>query len=251
MILVDAEPTTTGRFARSLRAELRNVWTTRGTRWALGLTAGLWVVVGAGVAAIALLLDSREVSISGALLGMGSAVTVFVPILAIFVMAADWQSRDVLTTFALEPRRHLVFFAKASTALIICAGLVVVAGLFATAFTIVLALVTGSTIAWNADAETIAVLLGSAAVGTVSGIAYGAATQRVAIAIVFSLVQGLVVDPLLMLVPNGGGSWVRLSAIVDAVSATGPVGPALTAAALWLVVPLAIGFVRHQRADVQ
>lgn len=251
MILVDAAPTTAGRFARSLRAELRNVRVTRGTRWALGLTAGLWVAVGAGVTAIALLLDAGEVSIAGALLGMGSAVTVFVPILAIFVMAADWQTRDVLTTFALEPRRHLVFFAKASTALIVCASLVVLAGLFAAIVTIVLAMATGSSIAWSTDAETIAVLLGGAAVGTVSGIAYGAATQRVAIAIVFSLVQGLVIDPLLLLVPNGGGSWVRLSAIVDAVSGTGPIAPALTAAVLWLVVPLAIGFARHQRADVQ
>ncbi|WP_231872804.1 ABC transporter permease [Microbacterium oleivorans] len=251
LILADSPPQTAGRFGRSLRSELRNVRTTRGTRWALGLTAALWVVVGAGVAAIALLVDAESVSISGALLGMGAAVTVFVPILAIFIMAADWQSRDVLTTFALEPRRHIVFLAKALTALIVCTVLVAVAAVLAVVFTAGLALAAGATIVWNADAESIAVLLWSAGVGTVSGIAYGAATQRVAIAIVFSLVQGFVIDPLLMLVPHGIGSWFRLTAITEAGSGTGELGPALTAGLLWLVVPLAIGFARNQRADVQ
>ncbi|AZS42724.1 hypothetical protein BWL13_00262 [Microbacterium oleivorans] len=251
LTFVDAEPTASGRFARSLRAELRNVRTTRGTRWALGLTASLWVIVGAGVALIAVLLDATTVSVGAALLGMGSAVTIFIPILAIFIMAADWQSRDVLTTYVLEPRRHIVFFAKVLAAVIVCATLVLAAALLAVVFTAVLALVSGAAITWNADAETIAVLLWSAAVGTVSGIAYGAATQRVAIAIVFSLVQGFVIDPLLTLVPHGVGNWFRLSAIADAGSSGGAIGPALTAGVLWLVVPLAVGFVRNQRADVQ
>ena len=112
-------------------------------------------------------------------------------------------------------------------------------------------LAAGATIVWNADAESIAVLLWSAGVGTASGIAYGAATQRVAIAIVFSLVQGFVIDPLLMLIPHGIGSWFRLTAITEAGSGTGELGPALTAGLLWLIVPLAIGFARNQRADVQ
>lgn len=251
LILADIEPTTTSRFGRSLRAELRNVRTTRGTRWALGLTVSLWVIVGAGVALIAVLLESSNVSVGASLLGMGSAVTIFIPILAIFIMAADWQSRDVLTTYALEPRRHIVFFAKALTAVIVCAVLVLAAALLAVAFTALLGLTAGAAIAWTADAESIAVLLWSAAVGTVSGIAYGAATQRVAIAIVFSLVQGFVIDPLLSFVPHGIGNWFRLTAITDAGSSGAAVGPALTAVLLWLVVPLAIGYVRNQRADVQ
>lgn len=244
-------PPTSGRFSRSLRAELRKIRTTRGTRWALILTAALWVLVGAGVAAISLLTDARQVSVAGALLGMGSAVSVFVPILAILIMAGDWQSRDVMTTFALEPRRRIVFFAKALSACIVCVALAVVAAATAVAFTITLALVSGSTVAWDADAESIATLLGSVAVGTVSGIAYGAAIQRVPLAVVFSLVQGLAIDPLLTLVPHGIGSWFRLSAIVDAGSTGGPVAPAVVAAVLWLALPLTIGYIRNQRADVQ
>lgn len=251
LTLVEREPTTAERFARSLHAELRNVLATRGTRWALGLTVLLWVIVGAGVAAIALLLDSSSVSIAGALLGMGSAVSMFVPILAIFIVAADWQSRDVLTTFALEPRRHIVFFAKATAALIVCAALVVIATVCAIVLTVALALSTGSTISWTMEAGTGALLLAGALVAAVSGIAYGSATQRVAVAIVFSLVQGLVLDPLLSLAPNGVGSWFRLGAIAEAFSGTGAIGPAIVAGVLWLALPLSIGFIRHQRADVQ
>lgn len=251
MKLDDANPTAHGRFARSVRAELRNVRTTRGTQWTLGLVAVLWVIVAVCVAGIALLLNSRTVSISGALLGMGSAVSVFVPILAILIVAADWQSRDILTTFILEPRRHIVFAAKCTAAVTVCSVLIVIAGALAVLLAIVLVFARGSTVAWDVSGETVAVLLGSAAVGTLSGIAYGAASQRVALPIVFALVQGLAIDPLLMLIPQSGGSWFRLTSIVDAIGGSGPALPAMTSALVWLAVPWAVGFVRHQRADVQ
>ncbi|MBD8476852.1 ABC transporter permease [Microbacterium sp. CFBP 8794] len=250
-MLLTSSGVSTARFTRCLHAELRNVRTTRGIRWTLGITVSLWVVVGAGVAAINLLLDPGSVSIAGALLGVGSAVTVFVPILAILIVAADWQSRDVMTTFTLEPRRHIVFFAKAVTVLIVCLALVIFAAVFVVVLAVSLALATGSGVGWNTDTSTVALLLGGTTVGMISGLAYAAATQRVVIAIVFSLIQGFALDPLLMLVPHGAGSWFRLAAISEFVSGSGQLTPAISAGVLWLVVPLTTGFVRHQRADVQ
>lgn len=239
------------RFRRSLRAELRKVRTTRGTQWALGIIGVLWALVGAGVATVSLLGGAHAVSVSGTLLGMGSAVVVFIPVLGILIMAGDWQSRDVVTVFALEPRRHIVFWAKAATSVILGLVLVVAAGTAAVASAALIALFGGVGLAWDLNAEATSELLWTAGVGIVSGIAYGAALLRVALAVVFSLVQGFVIDPLLALVSHDIGSWFRLGAISDFGSTGGPLGQALVATVLWLALPLAIGFLRNQRSDVQ
>ena len=244
-------PPVAGRLSRCVRAELRKVRTTRGTRWTLILTAAIWVIVGVGISAISVIVDAHEVSIDGALLGMGSAVTVFVPILAILIIAGDWQTRDVMTVFALEPRRDIVFAAKAITAAVVCLALTAAAIVLALVLTTGLAVTTGTAVAWDLDGASAGLLGWGAAVGTISGIAYGAALQRAPLAIVFSLVQGFVIDPLLALVPDGAGQWFRLSVITDAGSTGEHIAPAVVAGVLWLAIPLTIGVVRNRTADVQ
>lgn len=247
----DRSVRSSGRFLRCLRAELRKTGATRGTRWTLGIVTALWVVAGVGVVAVGILGGADRVSLAGSMLGMGAAVVVCSPIFGVLIMAGDWQSRDVLTLFALEPRRQVVFFAKASAAMILGAIILAVAWLIAVAGSLGSSLIARVPLAWDFDTASTAALLWGAGVGVVSGIAYGAALLRVAPAIVFALVQGFVFDPLLSLVPHGVGDFFRLSAIVDFGSGVGSLGTALAAGALWLVIPLFIGYIRNQRGEVQ
>lgn len=258
MITVDLAPDATRaaplareRFARLLRAELRKVRATRGPQWVLGIVGTLWVLVGTGAAVLSLVAGASTLSVSGALLGMGTSVVVFAPILGILIMAGDWQSRDVMTVFALEPRRHLVFWAKVTAAAALGVGLLVTAAVLAVIASTIIALTAAVPVTWDFDAQSAAVVLWGAGVAIASGIGYGAAVPRVAVTIVFVLVQGFVIDPLLSFVPEGIGDWFRLAAISDfGVSGEG-LGPALVGFALWIVTPLAIGLERTRRADVQ
>ncbi|MFT4052749.1 MAG: ABC transporter permease [Microbacterium sp.] len=239
------------RFARLLRVELRKVAATRGTQWVLGVLVGTWVLAALGVAAVTLGGGGGQVNVIGALMGMSAFVIMLAPILGIMIMAGDWQSRDVVTLFTAEPRRRFVFWAKVGAAVIAGAAIIVSALALAILASAALAGIAGASLQWSLEGVNIWGMLLGAVVAIASGVAYGAAIPRVAIAVTFSLLQGLAIDPLLALDASGVGKWFRLSAISEIGGASGAVGPALVAGILFVAAPLTAGYFRTLRADIR
>ena len=250
-MMIHEEQHTRIRFVRALRGELRKVRTTRGTQWLLGLTLTAWALVAVLISLLTLSEGEGGIDVAGTLLGMGAFVGVLSPMFGILIMASDWQTRDVLTLFALEPRRGIVFAAKVTAAALV--GLLMIVGAVLSGLIVctALALILAQTLSWDLSGSYGAGTLWGALVGVFSGVSYGAALGRVTLPVFFCLLQGLLIDPLLAIEPSGVGSWLRLSAISDAGGGTGEWAPALVAAVLWLACPLAIGYWRNGRADVR
>ncbi|MFV4913718.1 ABC transporter permease [Microbacterium lacticum] len=238
------------RLLRALHAELRKVIATRGTRVVLIVLVAAWACAALAIAALTL-SGGAGVNVVGALMGMSAFVITLAPILGILIMVGDWQSRDVVTLFALEPRREIVFWAKVAAAAITGLVVIVAAGIVAIVASVILAAIAQAPLVVTLTGTNTSEMLLGSIVAVLTGIAYGAAIPRVAVAVTLALLQGLAIDPLLAIDPSGIGRWFRLAAIADLGGDHGAIGPAVTAGILFVILPIAVGLVRTRRADIR
>jgi hypothetical protein len=105
--------------ARIVAVELHKSFDTR---------SGFWLLAGIGLAALLTTsaviawAPQSEFRYSQFTLAIGVPLTVFLPIIAVLSVTAEWSQRTGLTTFTLVPHRGRVLFAKA-----LAAGLVALA----------------------------------------------------------------------------------------------------------------------------
>jgi ABC-2 type transport system permease protein len=98
-------------FPRLVKVELRKSYDTRAGFWLLVTIVG-FVLVMLAIATIITLVESEPVLL-GDFASIAAYMTSFLlPILAIMLVTSEWTQRSALSTFTLEPRRHLVIFAK-------------------------------------------------------------------------------------------------------------------------------------------
>ena len=65
------------------------------------------------------------------------------------------------------------------------------------------------------------------------------------------IIQTAVVDPVLSLAPVSWGAYLAPSSVANYLEGTAELGPAMTALALWIVLPLSIGLWRTCRKEVR
>ena len=117
-------------FSRLVRVELRKAFDTRAGRWLVAVTAGL-ALVGDLLIAIILAVKDEPLEYGDLVAGAAFACSIMLPVLGIMLVTSEWSQRTAMTTFALEPRRMRIVFAK------------MLAGVFLTAFVVAFALVVG------------------------------------------------------------------------------------------------------------
>ncbi|MEU2350674.1 hypothetical protein [Modestobacter sp. NPDC049651] len=239
--------------ARLTRVELRKSWDTRAGRWLL-------VVIGvAALAVVALQLffdDAENRTFAMYLAGTQLPVGVLLPVLGILLVTSEWSQRTALQTFALVPQRSRVLGAKVLAA-------VVLALLGAVATGVVAALGTALTPALGdtaADWSTSAAQLGQIALVDVlfvlGGVAFGLLLLSSPLAIVTYFALPIAFTILVNAV--SALDWVR--DWLDLSTTTTPMYDGeldgqgwlqvATSAALWVLLPMAAGWLRVERSSI-
>lgn len=208
----------------------------------------LLAVLGLGVAAVVYkaVAPGPEVTVHREV-GVAMIASPLLAVLGVLASAAEWGGRTVAASFLLEPRRGRVLASRAVVALLLALGVTAVLIGAALATT---ALAGESPAAWADPARSVARGLGFALVPVLSGIALGALFPRVlTAALVYLLAPSAVSTAVGLLAGDGAARWVDVSSAAR-VAAPGSAGPALTAALIWIVVPLTLGTYRWVRRDV-
>ncbi|WP_369134889.1 hypothetical protein [Modestobacter sp. I12A-02662] len=247
-----AEPAAPG-LATLVRVELRKSWDTRAGRWLL-VTIGLVLL-----AVVALLLvagDEGDRRFAVYLAATQLPIGVLLPVLGVLLVTSEWSQRTALTTFALVPRRSRVLMAKllASTVLAVL-GMIAAAAVSAIGTALTPAL--GDAAAdWSLTAAQVGQVLLVEVVFLLGGVAFGMLFLSSPLAIVLYLALPTAFNLLVSTV--GALHWVR--DWLDLSTTTMPMFfgeldgrgwlQLATSTALWVVLPIVIGWLRIERAEI-
>jgi ABC-2 type transport system permease protein len=245
-------------FVRLVRAELRKSYDTRAGFWLIAII-GLLVLVTEGVV-LAVTVTQDQSMQYGDFVGAAAFVTsILLPVLGIMLVTAEWTQRTAMVTFALEPRRGLVFLAKA------------VVGFLLTLATIAMALVVGLVanllygalqggVDWTFGWSGFFGFLITQTFAMLGGFALATLLLNTAAAIVAFFVYKWVL-PVLFVFGALMDWFDRLQPWIDFQSAQNPLyemdltgkewAHLAVSGFIWLVIPLVIGMRRVLRAEVK
>jgi ABC-type transport system involved in multi-copper enzyme maturation permease subunit len=224
---------------------------------------GTWLLVAVGLALLAVVVaklsfaDPDDLTFREFVQVTSTPLSLLLPLLAILTVTTEWSQRTALNTFTLEPRRGRVVLAKLA-AVVVMGLLAVVAALAAAAAGNLAgtALMDGSG-AWTLPVSDVGELVLTLVLAVVHGFAFGLLLRNTAGAIVLYYLVAPALSTVLTLVDSleGAAGWLDLSSAVAAMT-SGPVSgqeaaQVVTATALWVLLPLALGLVRLLRGEVK
>ena len=246
-------------FSRLVRVELRKAFDTRAGRWLVAVTAGL-ALVGDLLIAIILAVKDEPLEYGDLVAGAAFACSIMLPVLGIMLVTSEWSQRTAMTTFALEPRRMRIVFAK------------MLAGVFLTAFVVAFALVVGvlcnllygviqGSLDWTFGWTGFFAFVATQTMAMLGGFALACLLLNTPAAIVVFFVYKWVLPGLLAIGAalmawfNDLVGWIDFQSaqneLYDAPLTGEQWGQLVVSGFLWLVVPLAIGLWRIRRAEVK
>lgn len=232
---------------RLTRIELRKMADTR---------AGMWLLIAVAlitVAAVVLMLvyaPDEEISFGQLFALTLQPVAVILPILGILSVTSEWSQRTALSTFALVPSRIRVVAAKLMAASVLAVLAVLVA---------LLAAAVGNLIAgeaWNLAIGNVLTGLLYLWLGILAGVALGLLLQVSALAIVLYFVLptawGILGEIVSWL--KGPADWLDTGRtflpLVDNTMVGDDWAKLATSVSVWVGLPLAIGFWRLLRREI-
>jgi hypothetical protein len=237
--------------SRLFAIELRKTVDTRAGFWLL-LSSVLAVI---GVAAVTLAAHHQRSVTFGLLLDRTVGTTsIALPILGILAITSEWSQRSALTTFALVPRRERVIVAKLLAGAAIALASVAVCVLTSLAANALVPVLTGADARWDVAAGGLAAAVPFTVMWMLAGAALGLLVMSSAPAIALSFVLPSGVLALAAVIPDL--RWIDLGTTAGELNAAHPAISAQDWAhlgagvALWVLAPLAIGFVRLRRRDM-
>ena len=239
--------------ATLVRVELRKSYDTRAGRWLL-IAIGLAVVA---VVAIAVFVDDVPKEFREFFGFTQLPIAILLPVLGILLVTSEWSQRTAMTTFSLVPRRSRVLTAK-----VLAAAVLGVLGVVAAAAVTGLAgaltpLVSDQDMDWSVSLAQVGQLLLVEVLFVLSGVAFGMLLLSSPLAIVTYFVLPNVFTIVVNLV--NALDWVRdwldlgttTMPMFDGTSMDGQAWLQLgTSAALWIAVPMVIGWMRIQRSEI-
>jgi ABC-type transport system involved in multi-copper enzyme maturation permease subunit len=246
-------------FWRLVRVELRKSADTRAGRWLIGVTFGLTLVADLLIAII-LALQDEPVAYGDLVAGAAFGSSLLLPVLGIMLVTSEWSQRTAMTTFALEPRRMRIVFAK------------MLAGVFLTVFVVAFALVVGvlcnllyaalgGSLDWTFGWSGFLAFVATQTMAMLGGFALACLLLNTPAAIVVFFVYKWVLPGLLALGAalmawfNDVVGWIDFQAaqneLYDAPLTGEQWGQLVVSGIIWLVVPLLIGLWRIRRAEVK
>lgn len=237
------------RLATLTRAELSKFVHTRSTQWisSVAIIIGLLIAVSMVVVSVP---ETRTVDPAASIMAISLFVSMASPLLGAILMTSDWQTREMASLLLLEPRRGLVFLSKIVAAAILACGLATVIIMSSVLVSLAASLVTQLDIVYSGTIGDLVAALVDCVVLTMIGAAIGSVARITALAITLVICQSLIVEPALSLLPGTFGDFLAAASISEMFAFNGDVFPALTAGALWIVLPFAVGWSILRNAEV-
>ena len=241
--------------SRLFAIELRKTIDTRAGFWLLVSTALTTIAV----AAITLAAHNHQHPTFGVFfqytVGIGSTA---LPVLGILAITSEWSQRTALTTFALVPRRERVIVAKLLASAGLGLAFVAVCLLTSLAATALVPVLLGGDATWDVAASSVARAVPYMAMWMLFGAALGLLVRSSAPAIVLSFLIPIGLAGLTAAIPAAADvlRWIDLGNTSGELIAADPAMSAqdwahiAAGVALWILLPLALGFVRLRRGDV-
>jgi ABC-2 type transport system permease protein len=239
--------------ARLTMVELRKMFDTRSGFWLPICVA----VVAIGTVLITVLTGPQVNHTFTHVFGNATYPTaILLPLIGVLLVTGEFSQRTALTSFTLVPSRARVMVAKL-LASVVCSVVALVFCLVVAAGATALHPATGAGIdVWSLHAVLIPQALLYLATAMITGVAFGAALLVSAPAIVIYLLLPTIWSALAGSISalDGVANWLDASQTLDpmvrgALSAT-DWAQAGTTLALWMVLPLVIGWYRVMRRDV-
>jgi ABC-2 type transport system permease protein len=236
-----------------VRVELRKSADTRAGRWLLAAIA----VAALLVAGLQLFFDD---GVDGSFAYFFTAgqfpVGMLLPVLGILLVTSEWSQRTAMTTFALVPERSRVLTAKVLAASVLAVLGVLASAVVSAIATVLTPAVTDLGATWELGAGHLGQVLLVQLLNVLVGVAFGMLLLSSPLAIVLYFVLPTVVTILVTTV--GALAWVRdwldLSTttvpLYDGTLAGEGWAHVGTSAAVWLLLPLVVGWLRIQRSEI-
>ena len=235
-----------------VRVELRKSRDTRAGRWLL-VVIGLACLL---VVGLQLFVDDAPKSFDSFFGFTQLPIGILLPVLGILLVTSEWSQRTAMTTFALVPRRSRVLVAKVLAATVL-ALLGVVASLVAAALgTLLTPVFSDGVMEWDVTGAQLGQIAVFQVVSVLSGVAFGMLLLSSPLAIVLYFVLPTVFTILVNLV--AALDWVR--DWLDLSTTTMPMfegeldgqgwAQLGTSVCLWVVLPMLLGWLRIQRAEI-
>jgi ABC-2 type transport system permease protein len=254
--LSSTEPTP---FRRLVMVELRKTYDTRAGFWLLAVI-GFLVLLTEGIVLAVTVTQDEQMTYGDFVAAAAFVTSILLPVLGIMLVTSEWGQRTAMVTFALEPRRPLVFLAKA------------VVGILLTFATIAMALVVGLVcnllygamqggVDWTFGWAGFFGFLITQTFAMLGGFALATLFLNTAVSIVVFFIYRWVLPGLFVL---GAALMAWFDAVapwIDFQSAQGPLyemsldagewGHLIVSGVIWLVLPLVVGLWRVLRAEVK
>ena len=238
---------------RLVRVELRKAYDTRAGFWLLlviGLTSG------AVVALQMLLNEGPDKNFADYFTLTQLPVGILLPVLGILLVTSEWSQRTAMTTFALVPVRSRVLAAKVLAASMLALLGVAAAAAASALGTLLTPVLTADSSGWSLAGAHLGQVILIQVVGVLIGVAFGMALLSSPLAIVLYFVLPMVFTILVTAVASLAwvSEWLDLSMTSmpmfdGALEGEGwlRVG---TSVAVWLVLPMVVGWIRIERHEI-
>jgi ABC-type transport system involved in multi-copper enzyme maturation permease subunit len=252
--LVGAKAPTKPGIGRLTLVEMRKMVDTRSGKWLMGIM----MLLAAVVVTIGVVVGHRsDRTLENLFVYPLLPVALLLPVLGILLVTSEWSQRTALTTFTLVPQRERIAVAKLLAGITFAVLGLVTCLVFAG---IGNAVVTGfdrGSGGWHLAQADIWQALLMLVLSVVMGVAFGMALLNSPLAIVLYFLL-----PILISVVNGIVTAIQdTMAWLDFNAASSPLigerldgeqwGQLATSSALWILLPLVVGFVRLLRSELK
>lgn len=247
-------------FLRLVRLELRKMVDTRAGLWLMISTALVTGIVLAIMLAVTVTQDGHPTMVDF-MLAMNIPMGIFLPVLGIMAVTAEFSQRTALVSFTLVPSRLRLIYAKLAASLVVAVVAVGVGALLAGAANLLAGALTGNDVVWNLGLGEVAGYVLLHLIGMMTGFALGALFLNTAVAIVMYFVYIFVLPPIIGLGRvflkwfDKIAPWFDFNTNTNLLlewDLSGKDWAHLVVSSIWwLWLPLAIGLWRVVRAEVK
>ncbi len=244
---------------RLVKVELRKMFDTRSGFWML-ISIGVLSVLATG--AVIIFAPDSDLTYDAFATAIGFPVSVILPMIAILGVTSEWSQRSGLTTFTLVPRRGRVIVAKAMGIVLVGVVSMAIALAVGAAGNVVGSAINGTDAIWDISLMNAGEILLANLVGMAIGFTLGVVLRNSAAAIVGYFVVSLVLPGILALLASVREWFADLQPWIDWNYTQVELFDGLTntarewamlasTTAIWIVLPLLLGWVFLRRSEVK
>ncbi len=256
---LDISTTTPIPFRRLVQVELRKSYDTRAGFWLLAVI-GFLVLLTEGIVLAVTVTQDEPIQFGDFVAAAAFVTSVLLPVLGIMLVTSEWSQRTAMVTFALDPRRPLVFAAKAVVGVILTLATIAVAIVLGLVCNLLYAALQGGA-DWTFGWAGFFGFLITQTLAMLGGFALAILLLNTPAAIVVFFIYKWVLPGLIAVGAALIGWFDKLAPWIDFQSAQAPLydmslsgsewGHLLVSGFVWLVVPLALGLWRVLRAEIK